>query len=163
MMFMFDKSPRLQLSKRYRWFISAILVIVVTVSYLARMSVSVALPMISGEMEWTSAQEGSLGGILMGIFLIGYGFSNVFFGRYVDRFGPRSLLVVSMVTWSAALALGALLGHLYWIFLLSRLLLGLAQGCFSRSRAKSPVSGSLQERGEGPTLSTWREVLWGSC
>ena len=153
MMFMFDKSPRLQLSKRYRWFISAILVTVVTVSYLARMSVSVALPMISGEMQWTSAQEGSLGGILMGIFLIGYGFSNVFFGRYVDRFGPRSLLVVSMVTWSAALALGALLGHIYWIFLLSRLLLGLAQGVLFPIASK--VTGqwfSPRERGRANSI-----------
>ncbi len=125
---MFDDIPRINLSKKYRWFIPVILVAVVTVSYLARMSVSVALPMISSEMDWTSAQEGSLGGILMGIFLVGYGLSNVFLGGYVDSYGPRPILVLSIVTWSLALSMGAFLGHIYWAFLLSRFLLGVGQG-----------------------------------
>ncbi|MFP4142262.1 MAG: MFS transporter [Thermoplasmata archaeon] len=150
---MFDKIPSIHLSKKYRWFISAILVTVVTVSYLARMSVSVALPMISGDMGWTSAQKGSLGGVLMGIFLVGYGFSNIYFGRYVDRFGPRFLLVLSMITWSLALGMGALMGHIYWIFLFSRLLLGVGQGVVFPVASK--VTGqwfSPRERGRANSI-----------
>ncbi len=92
------------------------------------MSVSVALPFISQDFGWTTAEKGSLGGILMGIFLVSYGFSNIFFSPFIDIYGPKKMLTISIITWSIAIVIGAYFGHIYWAFLLSRLLLGLGQG-----------------------------------
>ncbi|MFW6041140.1 MAG: MFS transporter, partial [Thermoplasmatota archaeon] len=125
---MFDITEKYKLSKKYKWVISLILVLSVVIGYFGRMSVSVALPNISQDFDWSSAQEGNLGGVLMGIFLISYGFSNVFLSKYIDKYGSKIILVVSITTWSSALVIGARFGYIYWVFLLSRLLLGLGQG-----------------------------------
>jgi len=64
----------------------------------------------------------------MGIFLVSYGLSNVFFSPNIDKYGSKVVLTLSMAGCSFAVFLGAFFGHVYSIFLASRLLLGLAQG-----------------------------------
>jgi len=64
----------------------------------------------------------------MGIFLISYGFSNIFLSPSIDKYGSKLVLFASISGCSFAVFLGAFFGHIYSLFLLSRLLLGLTQG-----------------------------------
>ncbi len=111
-----------------RWLLLSLLVLSIFIAYLGRMSVSVALPFVSSDMAWTIKEQGSLGGILLGIFLVSYGLSNIFFSPLIDIYGAKNMLVLSILVWSGAVFMGALWGHMYKIFLLSRILLGLGQG-----------------------------------
>ena len=87
-----------------------------------------SLKFIAEEYGWNAAQLGNLGGILLGIFLIGYGISNVFLSPFIDKVGAKRVLIISIVSWSLTLFIAASLGHFYSVLLLSRLLLGLTQG-----------------------------------
>ena len=69
--------------------IAFILFLTTLAAYIARVNLSVALPFISDDYGWTSVEEGLYGGLLLGIFLVGYGVSNVILSPLVDRFGPR--------------------------------------------------------------------------
>ncbi len=120
-----DRFMRLDRSKR--WFILLILVVAIFVGYVARMSISVALPFISKDFAWNIEQQGSLGGILLGIFLIGYGISNIIFSKYIDIYGSKLMLSFSILLWSFSLLLGAIIPH-YYVILSSRFLLGISQG-----------------------------------
>ncbi|MCD6139899.1 MAG: MFS transporter [Thermococcus sp.] len=92
------------------------------------MSVSVALKSISQSFNWTTSEEGSLGGILLGIFLVSYGISNIFLSPFIDKIGAKKVLSISILSWSLTLVLASIFGHLYPMLLLSRVLLGLSQG-----------------------------------
>lgn len=119
-----------------RWGLLLVLMAAVLVGYMARMSVSVALPQISRDFGWTRSAEGTLGGVLLGIFLVSYGFSNIFFSKYIDIYGPRVMLTISLAVWSLSVAIGAYFGYIYWMFLLSRVLLGLGQGVLYPTASK---------------------------
>ncbi len=116
------------LTSKYRWLILAILFLTILVAFMGRLSTSVALEEIGDELVWSKAEQGFLGGVLMGIFLIPYGFSNIFFSPNIDKYGPKVILVASMTGCSIAVFLGAFLGDNYILFLFSRVLLGLSQG-----------------------------------
>ncbi len=112
----------------YKWFVLLVLFLTIIVAFIGRLSTSVTLDNIGNELVWSHAQKGFLGGVLMGIFLVSYGFSNVFFSPNIDKYGARIVLLFSISGSSFAVFLGAFYGHIYSIFLLSRLLLGISQG-----------------------------------
>ncbi len=116
------------LSRKYKSFILFLLFLSIVMGYIGRMSTSVALDNIASDMGWSSSQQGSLGGVLLGIFLVSYGFSNIFFSPNIDKYGTKIMLAISISGWSSAIFIGAYFGGNYWILLFSRLLLGLAQG-----------------------------------
>ncbi len=118
----------LELPSKYKWLILALLFLTILIAFMGRLSTSVALEEIGEELVWSRAEQGFLGGVLMGIFLVPYGFSNIFFSPNIDKYGPKIILVGSMTGCSIAVFLGAFFGHNYVLFLLSRLLLGLSQG-----------------------------------
>ncbi|MFW5946609.1 MAG: MFS transporter [Candidatus Natronoplasma sp.] len=118
----------IELNSKYRWLILGLLFLTILVAFMGRLSTSVALEEIGEELVWSRAEQGFLGGVLMGIFLIPYGFSNIFFSPNIDRYGSKIILTGSMIGCSIAVFLGAFFGHNYILFLLSRLFLGLSQG-----------------------------------
>lgn len=120
-------SKLVQLDRSKKWFILFILVISIFVGYIARMSISVALPFISQEFAWSIEDQGLLGGLLLGIFLLGYGLSNVIFSKYIDIYGSKVVLTFSILLWSFSLLLGAVIPQ-YYVILGSRFLLGISQG-----------------------------------
>ena len=83
--------------KRRQRDIAIILMLSTLIGYLTRVNISVALPFIGADYGWTGTEQGLYGGILMGIFLVGYGFSNIFISPLIDRIGPRRGLIVIMV------------------------------------------------------------------
>lgn len=124
------------LPRKYKWLILGILFVSTLMGYVARMSVSVALKFISSDFGWSASQEGSLGGILLGIFLVSYGFSNVLLSPYIDKLGPKKALTFAISAWSLSVIFGAFFGNIYWMFLFSRVLLGLGQGVLFPTASK---------------------------
>jgi len=118
----------IDLTSKYKWLILTLLFLTILIAFMGRLSTSVALEEIGDELVWSRAEQGFLGGVLMGIFLVPYGFSNIFFSPNIDKYGSKIILTGSMTGCSIAVFLGALFGHNYMLFLLSRLLLGLSQG-----------------------------------
>ena len=118
----------IRLSYRNRWVVLLILFTTILIGFIGRLTTSVALKEIGDQLVWSTAEKGFLGGVLMGIFLISYGFSNIFLSPNIDKYGTKIVLVSSMVGCSFAVFLGAYFGHIYTLFLVSRLILGLTQG-----------------------------------
>lgn len=116
--------------------IAGLLLLATLVGYIARANISVALPFVAEDFAWNSQQLGELGGILLGIFLIGYGFSNVLISPLVDVFGPRKSLMAAIFAWSLFTFLTGILGVFYWMFIVSRLFVGLSQGILFPSASK---------------------------
>ncbi len=113
---------------RFQWLILLLLFLTIIIAFIGRLSTSVALENIGDELIWSHAQKGFLGGVLMGIFLVSYGFSNVFFSPNIDKYGSKIVLTASLTGCSFSVFLGAFFGHIYSVFILTRLLLGLSQG-----------------------------------
>ncbi len=123
-------------SARMKLIILTTLFFTAVVGYIARMSISVALKFIAIDYGWDTSQLGNLGGVLLGIFLVGYGISNIFLSPFIDKWGARNVLLISMISWSLTLFLAGALGYLYSVLLLSRFLLGLTQGVLFPSANK---------------------------
>ncbi len=119
-----------------RWLLLILLVLSIFIGYLARMSISVALPFVSLDMGWSIRDQGSFGGVLLGIFLVSYGFSNIFFSPLIDIHGAKKMLTIAILVWSVAIFMGALWGYIYSMFLLSRVILGIGQGVLFPSATK---------------------------
>ncbi len=134
------------LPRKYKWLILGILFVSTLMGYVARMSVSVALKFISSDFGWSASQEGSLGGILLGIFLVSYGFSNVLLSPYIDKLGPKKSLTFAISAWSLSVIFGAFFGNIYWMFLFSRVLLGLGQGVLFPTASKVTAGWFKEEQ-----------------
>lgn len=130
------KTNHIIVSKSTQRFILGLILIITLLSYFTRMSISVALPSITKDFGWSELEQGRLGGILMGIFLLSYGFSNIYLSPSIDRFGAKLTLSFSALVTALSLVLAGLFGHIYFVFLLTRLLLGLAQGVVFPSASK---------------------------
>lgn len=116
--------------------IAAILFLTVLAAYLARVSISVALPFIAADYDWTQEQIGALGGIILGVFLLGYGLSNIFLSPLADCYGPKKGLLLAVLSWSAVTVMMGVAGMIYSAFVLLRTSLGLAQGVVFPSAGK---------------------------
>ncbi len=116
--------------------IAFILFLTTLAAYIARVNLSVALPFISSDYGWTDAEKGLYGGLLLGIFLVGYGVSNVILSPLVDRFGPRKCMMVAVVVFSMLTFFTGIVGLVFFAFIAARLLLGLSQGILFPSASK---------------------------
>jgi len=115
----------------------ALIVFLVTLSaYIARVNLSVALPYIGADFGWNAEQMGVYGGLLLGIFLVGYGLSNIFLSPLVDHFGPRKSMLIAVAVFSLLTFLTGLVGLIFSFLIIARLLLGLAQGIIYPSASK---------------------------
>ncbi len=126
--------------------IAAILFLTVLSAYLARVSISVALPFIAADYDWTPEQIGSLGGIILGVFLVGYGLSNVFLSPLADCYGPKKGLMLAVLSWSAVTVMMGVAGMIYSAFVVFRTSLGLAQGVVFPAAGKITQAWTPPER-----------------
>ncbi len=121
---------------RTAWSMALIVFAVTLSAYIARVNVSVALPYISEDFGWDTVEQGIYGGLLLGIFLAGYGVSNIFLSPLVDHFGPRKSMLVAVAIFSLLTFLTGLVGLVFAFLVIARILLGLAQGIIFPSASK---------------------------
>ena len=92
------------------------------VNYVDRVTLSVAGPVIAGELRLRPSQMG----LLYSAFLWTYGLAQAPVGAIIDRVGPRRLLGAALTLWSAAQGATGLAVGLPQLFA-ARLLLGLGE------------------------------------
>jgi sugar phosphate permease len=83
-----------------RWYILALISLMYLITYLDRVNISSAMPMISKEFGFDKAATG----IIFGAFGWAYALFQVPGGWLSDRFGPRAVLTVIVTYWSAMTA-----------------------------------------------------------
>jgi len=115
-------------SSTVRWRLPVVLLISVVIAYFDRLNISLALPYISKEYAWSVEETGAYGGVLFSIFFVGYGLANIFLSPLGEKYGPRRSLVVAVVCFSIFTVTGAIVGQIFFAFLITRLLLGFGEG-----------------------------------
>ncbi|MDA3625106.1 MFS transporter [Saccharopolyspora sp. WRP15-2] len=133
---------------RVRWKIFLLLLAVVTINYVDRGSISVALPMI--KKEFGLSEE--VTGVLLAAFFWTYALMQLPSGWLIDRFGPRRVVGSSCIAWGAATALtatapgpGALIGM--------RALMGATEAPVMPAGGKlNALWMPLRERGRGAVI-----------
>jgi len=113
---------------KIRWQIPLALLVSVLISYLDRNNLSFALPKIAAEYGWTAQETGKYGMILFLAFFFSYGLANLCFSPLGEKFGPRQSITVAVIFFSIFTMLGAAVGHLFWLFVATRIFLGLGEG-----------------------------------
>jgi sugar phosphate permease len=105
----------------------AILFLTLLVAYLDRVNVSILVT--DGQFLDAMGIKGQPVriGLLMTLFLIAYGVSNVLFSPLGDWMGPRKAMSLSIFLWGAALVFGGL-SSTFTIMLASRVALGIGEG-----------------------------------
>jgi len=117
--------------------VAVLLFLAVLIGYLVRVCLSVAIPFIGADFNWTDEQLGALGGVLLGIFLVGYGLSNILISPLVDCYGPRKGILLAVASWSVVTLLTGILGMFYAVFVLLRVSLGVTQGVLFPSASRA--------------------------
>ena len=109
----------------YRWTLVALLWVVALLNYLDRQVIFAVFPLLEKDLHVSSLQLGLLGTAFLWI----YGILSPLGGWLADRFGRRSIILVSLAVWSAVTFLT---GHArnYEQLLIARALMGISEACY---------------------------------
>ncbi len=131
-----------------RWKIFWMLLLLISINYIDRASLSVAMPLISKEFHIGPAIEG----LLLSSFFWTYAFMQIPGGMLADRYGPRIVIAGATAGWGLFQALAAV--SIGWgSLLLTRLGLGVAEAPIYPAGGKlNGIWMTRNERGRGATL-----------
>ncbi|MCL9781938.1 MFS transporter [Vibrio sp. S4M6] len=132
-----------RINSNFRRVVVALLFLVTIINYIDRASISFAF----NELHTSKSEIG----LILGGFGIGYLITTFVGGILVDRFGPKTVLVVSAIFWAIAMFTTALTSSFAMLFA-SRILLGLAEGPNFPTMAKT-MSNWLPHAERGRSLS----------
>jgi MFS transporter, ACS family, D-galactonate transporter len=131
-----------------RWKIFFLLLFLVSVNYIDRASLSVAMPLISKEFDIDPAWQG----LILSSFFWTYAFMQVPGGMLADRFKPRIVVALATVFWGAFQAIAAVASN-WFVLLLTRLGLGASEAPIYPAGGKlNGIWMTQTERGRGATL-----------
>jgi ACS family D-galactonate transporter-like MFS transporter len=131
-----------------RWKIFFLMLFLVSVNYIDRASLSVAMPLISKEFDIDPAWQG----LILSSFFWTYAFMQVPGGMLADRFKPRIVIALATVFWGAFQAIAALATN-WFVLLLTRLGLGASEAPIYPAGGKlNGIWMTQTERGRGATL-----------
>lgn len=119
------ETPGVSLPKpkgRVRWIVLGLLCLLALINNIDRLALSVAAPAMQAELGITATDIGLLGSA----FALFYALGQLPSGWFIDRFGPRLLLGVSVIVWSVATAAMGLFSNL-GMLAFARAWLGLAE------------------------------------
>ena len=131
-----------------RWNIFFLMLFLISINYIDRASLSVAMPLISKEFNIDPATQG----LLLSSFFWTYAFMQVPGGMLADRFKPRIVIALATIFWGAFQAIAA--AATSWsLLLLTRLGLGASEAPIYPAGGKLNAIWMTQtERGRGATL-----------
>ena len=131
-----------------RWKIFLLMLFLVSVNYIDRASLSVAMPLISKEFDVDPAWQG----VILSSFFWTYAFMQVPGGMLADRFKPRIVIALATVFWGAFQAIAAAATNSF-VLLLTRLGLGASEAPIYPAGGKlNGIWMTQTERGRGATL-----------
>ena len=131
-----------------RWRLFGLLLVLVTVNYVDRGSISVALPIISKEFGLSH----ELTGMLLSAFFWTYALMQVPVGWLIDRFGPRKVITASCIGWGAATAASGMTSGFASMFV-ARSAIGVTEaGVMPGGGKLNAVWMHAKERGRGATI-----------
>lgn len=131
-----------------RWKIFVIMLMLITVNYVDRASLSVAMPLISKEFEVSPAMQG----LILSSFFWTYAFMQIPGGMLADRFKPRIVIALATVFWGFFQAVAAGCSTAFTL-VLTRLGLGAAEAPIYPAGGKlNAMWMTPHERGRGATL-----------
>ncbi|OAE03066.1 MFS transporter [Arthrobacter sp. OY3WO11] len=123
------KAPRTMTRKR--WMIIWLAFIGLSINYLDRSSLSVALPFMGEDFELTATQQG----LIFAAFFWAYDFCQLAAGWYVDKVGPRRSFSLAAVWWSIFTMVTAAATS-FWSLFAARFLLGVGESPAPSTAAK---------------------------
>src|SRR6516164_3145110 len=131
-----------------RWNIFFLMLFLISINYIDRASLSVAMPLISKEFNIDPATQG----LLLSSFFWTYAFMQVPGGMLADRYKPRIVIALATMFWGAFQAIAA--AATSWsLLLLTRLGLGASEAPIYPAGGKLNAIWMTQtERGRGATL-----------
>lgn len=136
-----------------RWQMAVVLSVSIIVALFDRLNINFAMPLIAADMGWKDSEIGEKGMWLAAVFYVSYGLANMFLTPFAERFGPRRSLLTIVVFWCLFTAMGAHLSHTLWLFIVARVLLGLAEGVhFPMMNLLSKQWFPLHERSRGNSV-----------
>ena len=133
---------------KVRWRIFLMMLFLISINYIDRASLSVAMPLIAKEFEISPALQG----VLLSSFFWTYAFMQIPGGLLADRYGPRKVIVGATVGWGFFQGIAGLCTG--WLsLLLTRLGLGMAEAPIYPAGGKlNSIWMTQTERGRGATL-----------
>lgn len=106
----------------YRWIICALLFFATTINYIDRQVIGLLKPTLEVEFNWTESDYANIVMIFAGCYALGY----IIFGNIIDKIGTKLGYTISIVVWSIAAMLHALVKSTFG-FGVVRGLLGLGE------------------------------------
>ena len=104
-----------------------ILLVTLLIAYLDRVNVSVLLADNTFLSDMGIKGQPVQMGLLMTLFLIAYGISNVFLSPIGDYLGPRKAMCLSIFLWCLSLFIGGI-ASTFTIMLAAHVILGIGEG-----------------------------------
>lgn len=133
---------------KVRWKLFVLLLVLVTLNYVDRGSISVAMPLIQKEFHLTP----EVIGVLLSAFFFAYALMQVPAGWLIDRFGARKMVTASCVGWGLATAACGLAWNFASLFT-ARAAIGITEAGIMPSGGKLNATWMPQkERGRGATI-----------
>ncbi len=139
-----------------RWLIPVVLAITVFINYLDRNNLSLAIPRLAQDFNWSDREVGSKGELLLAAFYLSYAMSNLFLSSIAERFGPKRSVMAAIGAFSLVTILCAPLGYSFTSLILLRLLLGLGEGIHI------PMSSAITSRWFLSAERSRANAIWGS-
>ncbi len=139
-----------------RWQIPAVLAVTVFINYLDRNNLSLAIPRLAQEFNWSDREVGSKGEWLLAAFFLSYALSNMLLSPLAERFGGKRSVMVAIAAFSLVTILSALFGHSFTALIILRLLLGLGEG------VHIPMVSAIISRWFLPHERSRANAIWGS-
>jgi len=133
---------------RVRWKLFFLLLALVTLNYIDRGSISVAMPLIKEEFSLSSEATG----LLLSAFFFAYAIMQIPGGWLVDKFGPRKMATAATVGWGAATAASGLSWSFASLFV-ARAAIGVTEAPIMPAGGKLNATWmASHERGRGATI-----------
>lgn len=114
---------------RQRFYVLAILFVSLSVIYLDRVNISIIAANMQFLQEMDLVGKPIYIGLLMSLFLVTYGISNVVLSPIGDLIGPRKAMLIAYIIISSSLLLGGL-SSIFGVLLGTRILLGVGEGLY---------------------------------
>jgi ACS family D-galactonate transporter-like MFS transporter len=131
-----------------RWRIFLLMLMLITINYVDRASISVAMPAISKEFNINLATQG----FILSSFFITYALMQIPGGMLADRFKPRIVIALATLGWGFFQAIAAASSSA-WVLVLTRLGLGASEAPIYPAGGKlNAIWMTSNERARGATL-----------